>query len=73
MNYIANFSVISLNNDTVIRFHCTDVNAATLIPAADIKDTGPHVFCQADLWNIQRQMRTRHVTERLPRTWEGIW
>ena len=72
MNYIANFSVISLNNEAVSPFHYTDVNA-TLIPVADSKEIRMHVFCQADLWNIQRQMRIKHVTERLPRTWEGLW
>ena len=70
MYYIANFSVISRNNEVVIPFHYTDVNA-TLMPAVGIKEIGMHVFCQADLWKIQRQMRTKHVTERLPRTWEG--
>jgi len=72
MYYIANFSVISLDNEAVIPFHYTDVNAS-LIPEEDTKEMGMHVFCQADLWNIQRQRRTKHVTERLPRTWEGLW
>lgn len=71
MYYIANFSVISRNNEAVMPFHNTDVNT-TLNPAVDIREIGMPVFCQADLWNIQRQMRTKHVTERLPRTWEGL-
>lgn len=31
------------------------------------------VFTQVDLWNLQKQMKTIHVTDRFPRTWEGIW
>lgn len=31
------------------------------------------VFSQADLWNLQKHMKTIHVTDRFPRTWEGIW
>lgn len=31
------------------------------------------VFSQADLWNLQKHMKTIHVTDRLPRTWEGRW
>lgn len=31
------------------------------------------VFSTADLWNLQKQMKTIHVTDRLPRTWEGLW
>lgn len=31
------------------------------------------VFSQADLWNLQKHMKTIHVTDRLPRTWEGAW
>lgn len=31
------------------------------------------VFSQADLWNLQKHMKTIHVTDRFPRTWEGMW
>lgn len=31
------------------------------------------VFTQVDLWNLQKQMKTIHVTDRFPRTWEGSW
>lgn len=31
------------------------------------------VFAQADLWNLQKHMKTIHVTDRFPRTWEGTW
>lgn len=31
------------------------------------------VFTQVDLWNLQKQMKTIHVTDRFPRTWEGAW
>lgn len=31
------------------------------------------VFTQVDLWNLQKHMKTIHVTDRFPRTWEGIW
>ncbi|MCA6451317.1 MAG: hypothetical protein IM584_13780 [Chitinophagaceae bacterium] len=30
------------------------------------------VFSQADLWNVQKHMKAIHVTDRFPRTWEGI-
>jgi hypothetical protein len=31
------------------------------------------VFSAADLWNLQRNQKTIHVTDRLPRTWEASW
>ncbi len=31
------------------------------------------IFSQADLWNLQKHMKTIHVTDRFPRTWEGHW
>ena len=30
------------------------------------------VFSTADLWNLQKHMKGIHVTDRLPRTWEGL-
>ena len=31
------------------------------------------VFSHVDLWHLQKNMKTIHVTDRFPRTWEGIW
>lgn len=31
------------------------------------------VFSQVDLWNLEKHMKTIHVTDRFPRTWEGAW
>lgn len=31
------------------------------------------VFSQVDLWKLQKHMKTIHVTDRFPRTWEGNW
>ncbi len=31
------------------------------------------VFSHIDLWYLQKNMKTIHVTDRFPRTWEGIW
>jgi hypothetical protein len=40
---------------------------------ASVETEKEAVFTQVDLWNLQKQMKTIHVTDRFPRTWEGIW
>lgn len=71
MYYIANFSVLSLEKEQPIS-EKNKLSNACAMPEANNKEMRELVFCQADLWNVHRQMRTTHVTDRLPRTWEGL-
>lgn len=41
-------------------------------PMAELPHQREAVFSQADLWNMQKHMKTIHVTDRFPRTWEGL-
>ncbi len=72
MNYIANFSVVSRevngkpNGAQTDRYQQEAVNKCH-------NQNNQSVFCQADLWNLQKRMRRIHVTDRFPRTWEGVW
>lgn len=72
MNYIANFSVVSID-----RTGEAPVLESDKLQQDQNQDcSNPNdesVFCQADLWNLQKQMRKIHVTDRFPRTWEGAW
>ena len=71
MYYIANFSIISLEDKPVVSESNAETNTCGVFTENDkkLKET---VFCQADLWNVHRRMRTIHVTDRFPRTWEGL-
>ncbi|MBI2282201.1 MAG: hypothetical protein HYU71_00670 [Bacteroidetes bacterium] len=42
------------------------------IPMVELPHQREAVFSQADLWNMQKHMKTIHVTDRFPRTWEGL-
>ncbi len=72
MYYIANHSVVSSENIPVISDNFPETNGQEILvdELAAFKDP---VFCQADLWNLHKHSRTIHVTDRLPRTWEGLW
>lgn len=72
MNYIANFSVVSIDRTG------ESAGLESEMLQQDLNKESSHqndesVFCQADLWNLQKQMRRIHVTDRFPRTWEGAW
>lgn len=72
MNYIANFSVVSCDRTGESAGLESDMLQQDLKnESSDQNDVS--VFCQADLWNLQKQMRRIHVTDRFPRTWEGAW
>ena len=72
MYYIANFSVVSMDRAPVGSDNFPELtDSETLVDKiTECKET---VFCQADLWNLHKHSRTIYVTDRLPRTWEGLW
>jgi hypothetical protein len=72
MNYIANFSVVSIDRTGLADGLESDMLQQDL-HKENSKQNDESVFCQADLWNLQKQMRRIHVTDRFPRTWEGAW
>jgi hypothetical protein len=71
MYYIANFSVVTMEDASVFVAEESEVNACDLFNENN-QPCRETVFCQADLWKVHRQMRTIHVTDRFPRTWEGL-
>lgn len=48
------------------------MNPSMRTPMAELPHQREAVFSQADLWNMQKHMKTIHVTDRFPRTWEGL-
>lgn len=72
MYYIANYSVVSSENIPVLSDNYPETKEIE-IHADEIVEFKEAVFCQADLWNLHKHARTIHVTDRLPRTWEGAW
>lgn len=71
MYYIANYSVISLDTVPVVSDNFPELSGSeTLVD--EITECKEPIFCQADLWNLHKHSRTIHVTDRLPRTWEGL-
>jgi hypothetical protein len=69
MYYIANFSVLAANEQRELSLQITD--SVDEISCGSDESKEP-VFCQADLWNLHRHQKTIHITDRFPRTWEGI-
>ncbi len=68
MYCIANFSVVSLEN--LPKFSDDpQLNEVCQVSAGSDRLI-EQVFCQADLWKVHKQIRTIHVTDRFPRTWE---
>ena len=72
MYYLTERSVMANEPETVLEQHEHHlyITAPSETMEAAEKET---VFSQADLWNLQKHMKTIHVTDRLPRTWEGLW
>ena len=71
MYYIANYSVVSMDQVPVVSDNFPELsdNETLVDEVAECKEL---VFCQADLWNLHKRSRTIHVTDRFPRTWEGL-
>jgi hypothetical protein len=72
MYYLTERSVMANESNTVFAEIAGQLNN----PSTEIicAENGHEVvFSQVDLWNLQKQMKTIHVTDRFPRTWEGIW
>ena len=72
MYYITNHSVDSSENIPVISDNFPEAIEQEIM-VEELATCKEPVFCQADLWNLHKHSKTIHVTDRLPRTWEGLW
>lgn len=71
MYYLANFSVVSINQIPAISRNGSELDEGDSFRMHENESKKP-VFSQVDLWNLQRHMRTIHVSDRIPRIWEGV-
>ncbi len=70
MYYLANFSVVSIDQMSTISINCSELDDGDILSMKE-NESRKTIFSLVDLWNLQRHMRTIHVSNRIPRTWEG--
>lgn len=71
MYYLANFSVVSIDQMSTISINSSELDDGDILSMNE-NESRKTIFSQVDLWNLQRHMRTIHVSNRIPRTWEGL-
>ncbi|HEY1020223.1 MAG TPA: hypothetical protein VGE25_14550 [Sediminibacterium sp.] len=72
MYYLTERSVMA-NDKSRVLAATADRLIAPFRQAVCVETEKEAVFTQVDLWNLQKHMKTIHVTDRFPRTWEGTW
>lgn len=72
MYYLTERSVMANDMNTVFAETADPFTSQSMVNES-VDEEKEAVFSHVDLWHLQKNMKTIHVTDRFPRTWEGLW